>query len=95
MPVLADVVASIFDSCAVFKPIFTLGRCWTSAVTADINGATESRDFVLGDIVHAGRMDEAIGHGILINLGWVSTVARTTSLAVNDHLGIETNWSGC
>jgi len=30
--------------------------------------------------------------GELVDATWVSSIAGTTSLAINDNLGIETNW---
>ena len=40
-------------------------------------------------------MDEASLVSKFINITGVSTVARAAGLAVDDHLGIKSDWRGC
>jgi len=57
MPVLANVVTGVVDSEAVLNARFVRSRSWPSAIAADVNGAAESSDLVLRNVVHAGRVD--------------------------------------
>lgn len=93
--VLADVVAGgRCDSSAAIKATLTFGRRRPSAVTTDINISAAVFDIVVSDIVHAGRVNKTRRHGELVDFSRVTTVARATCIAVDNHLGIETN-RGC
>lgn len=90
---LRDVVTSIGDSFAVFTLLALSGRR-PRAVTANIDILANAIHIVKSLVVHARGVDETIGHGELVDLSGVTTVARSASLAVDDHLGADSDWRG-
>ena len=88
-PVLTDVVANIrSDSCAVFKTVITNFWRRSMAVATDIDRGARASNIVEGDVVHAGSVYKTFRHCELIDLSRVSAIAGTTSIAVDDHLGV-------
>jgi len=93
IPVLANVVANVrSDSCTVCKTVITYSRRRSVAVAADIDCGTRASNIVVSNIVHARRVDETFRHCELVDLSRVSSIARTSSVAVDDHLGIKSDW---
>ena len=92
--VLADVVASVLNGNAAVEAILTLSGRRPCAVTADVDVSANIHLIVVGLIVSARSVDESLVSGELIDLSGVTTIARSTSLAVDNHLGGESNWSG-
>jgi len=92
IPVLANVVANVrSDSCTVCKTVITYSRRRSVAVSADIDCGTRASNIVVSNIVHARRVDETFRHCELVDLSRVSSIARTSSVAVDDHLGIKSD----
>ena len=93
--VLVDVVAShIGDGGATFDARITNSGRRPSAVTAHINGLAASRDIVERLIVSTRSVDKTLLASELVNFGGVSTIARATGIAVDDHLGREGDRGG-
>ncbi len=58
------------------------------AVATDIDRGARASNIVEGDVVHAGSVYKTFRHCELIDLSRVSAIAGTTSIAVDDHLGV-------
>ena len=85
--VLADVVASVLNGDASFDTRLTLSGRRPCAVTADVDVSANIILIVIGLVICARSMDKSLVSCELIDLGGVTTIARSTSLAVNNHLG--------
>ena len=80
----------VFNSLAVFLAGLTNWAWWPGAVLADIDSFAVSE--VSSNVLLAGRVWNTLGGSPLVNISWVSTVAVTTSLAVDNNLGVQSNW---
>ena len=93
--VLADVVEGVVsDGGAAVEATVANGRGRSSTVTALVNGSTTVLNIVVSYVVHAGSMDETMGHGELIDLSGVATVAGAASVTVDDHLCADSDRGG-
>jgi len=61
------------------------------AVTADIDVSAHATLEVIGSVLLARGVGDTSVVSVLVNLTWVSTVTRATSLAVDDNLGVKAN----
>ena len=85
----------VFNGPAVVEAVISNLTWWPCAVSADINVlALEKRVSrkVGGSVLLAGGIWDSVFHGVLVDTTWVSTVAGSTSSAVNNNLGVESNW---
>jgi len=85
---VTDVVSGGSDSSAAFLTIFTSGRWGRRAVSASVNGG----QFVLqvvGSVLHARSADETSGVGVGVDATGVTSIARATSLGVDDDLSVD------
>jgi len=85
---VTDVVSGGSDSSAAFLTIFTSGRWGRRAVSASVNGS----QFVLqvvGSVLHARSADETSGVGVGVDATGVTSIARATSLGVDDDLSVD------
>lgn len=90
--VLTNVEAEVWlDTEAVLKAIITWAWWAPKAVTADINILWLLLQ-VVGNILFTAAVDETVSTGIGVDIAWVSTVARATSLLVNNNLSVQSNW---
>jgi len=90
--VLTDVETKIWlDSEAVLKAIITWAWWAPKAVTADINFFWLLLQ-VVSNILFTTTVDETMCAGIGVDITWVSTVARATSLLVDNYLSVQSNW---
>ena len=62
------------------------------AVSANINGFTLSTVKVMSLVLFARGVWDTLHEGILEDITWISTIAVTTSLTVDNNLSIESNW---
>ena len=92
--VLADVVLLVLDSGAVLHAGLALGGRRPGAVTADIDVSAHAVNQVEGGVLLARGVRDTGVVGILVDEGGVSTIARATSLAVDNSLGVETDGGG-
>ena len=94
--VLTNIVTGVrSNSPAVLNTTLVKSRNGTNAVTTNVDCATEACNFILSDVVHAGRVNKTFFHGELEDRSRISTVARATCLTVDHHLGIKANWRLC
>ena len=88
--VIGDVVLGEVDGLTLSIGLLAiLGRL---AVTADVVVGAHALLQVQSCVLLAGRVGNTSLVGVLVDSGGVATVARSTSLAVNDGLGIEGDW---
>ena len=62
------------------------------AISADIDWLALVFVEVLSNVLHARGIGNSMVVGIVVDSSWVTTVAITTSLAVNHNLRAEANW---
>ena len=86
-----NVVFLVVDGPALVEASLSGWAWWPGAVSADVNGLTGMVE-VVGDVLLAGRVWDTMVVGILEDVDWVSTVASAASLAVNHHLGVQSDW---
>jgi len=85
--VLTDVVAGVLNGNAAFFTRLTLSGRRPCAVTAYVDGSANIFLIVVGLIICARSVDKSILSCEPIDQSGVTTIARSTSLAVNNHLG--------
>ena len=91
--VLTDVVASVgLDGSATINSTLANGRRRPGAVTAHVDVLAASVHIVVGSVVDAAGVHKASVMSEFVDLSGVSTVARATSIAVDNHLGVNANW---
>ena len=88
--VVMDVVLRELNSLAI--GVSSLSSRRRSAVAANVVGCAHTVDQVVGGVLLARRVRDTDGMGISVYHTGVATITGTTSLAVNDGLGIESNW---
>ena len=79
------------DSSAAILTIITLRGRRPGAVTADISCFAHAVDEVICNILLARRVRNTGSVSISVDHGGITTIARATSLAVDDDLSIETD----
>ena len=87
--VVSDVVLLVGDGLAL--GISLLARLGGSAVTADIVVCAHAVNQVVGGVLLARRVRDTSLVSVPVDTDGVATIARATSLAVDDSLGIEAN----
>ena len=92
--VLADIVLLVLNSSAVVEALIALGIRRPGAVTADINVFTIASLEVVSSVLLARRVRNTSPARIPVHEARVATIARATSLAIDDDLGVESN-RGC
>jgi len=92
--VLGDVVLGVFHSSAAREAIITERGRGPEAVTAEINVGASTGDKVVGGVLLAGRVGNTEGGSVKVDFSGVTTVARATSVAVDDSLGVEADGGG-
>ena len=92
LEVLADVVGSVVHCRAVLDAALTYSWGRSDTIAADINILAHSVLEVQGDVVHARCVLQAGGICPLVNLCWISSIAGSSCLAIDDDLGVEANW---
>ena len=66
---------------------------WPCAISANVNRST-SVTKVLGSVLFARRVGDSVSVGIVVDSSWVSTLAVTSSFAVDHDLSVKINWEG-
>ena len=92
--VLADVVFLVRNGTAVLETIIASSRCRGCAISAQIEVSALTTLKVESSVLLARAIRNTMIEGILVNLGRITTVAATTSLAVDNSLSIQTDGSG-
>jgi hypothetical protein len=95
--VVRNVVFLEVDSSAVIRDAFcviTFLANWRNAISADIDVLAVVLLQVGSLVLLARRVRDALRGGIFIDLDGISTIARSTSLAVDDCLGRQSERSG-
>ena len=87
---VSDIIVLVVDSLTVGISSLTFGG--GSAVTADIISGAHAVHKVEGCVLFARRVRDTDCACVQVHHGGVATIARTTSLAVDDSLGIEADW---
>jgi hypothetical protein len=85
---VSDVVSGGSHSSAAFLTIFSSSRWGRGAVTADVNGL-KSRLQVVSNVLHARSVNETGLVSVRVDTTGVTTVARASSLSVDNHLGVD------
>ena len=62
------------------------------AITAEVDVRAHAALEVVGGVLLARGVGDTVLVGVLIDATWVSTIARTTGLAVDDDLGVKADW---
>ena len=86
----ADIVPGRGHSSAVLGTGLVGHWWWGAAVHAVVDGVGRVLE-VIGDVLLARGVDEAVVVGSFVNLVGVSAVARAAPLVVDNHLGIKSN----
>jgi len=89
--VLGDVVVGVLNGPTVLDAGLTDGGRRPGAVSADVDVSAHPGGEVVCDVVHARGVLETVSVGPFVYSSWVSTIAGTTSLAVDNDLGIKSN----
>lgn len=84
--VFTDIVVFESNGCTVLERMLSRWWCRANTVSADIKICAESFLKIECLIVHAAMVGDTFFVGILIDHNGVATIARTTSLAVDDRL---------
>jgi len=77
----------VWDGVAVIETALTFSGWRWAAISALIDGSGSSLQ-VVGNILHAGAVRDTIIVGPFVDFSRVTTIAATTSVVVNNHLGI-------
>lgn len=93
MVVLADVVLVVSHGCTTVKAIITSFWSWWRAVLAEVVVSASAVDQVVSNVLLARAVGDTVLECVLIDQGRVTTIAAAASLAVNDRLSVETDWS--
>jgi len=92
--VIADVVSSgRGDGPAFVLTILSSGWWGPGAVLAGSDGRDLSLE-VVGNVLLASSVDESFIMGVLVNLSGVTSIARATSLSVDNDLGVNRDGGG-
>ncbi len=64
------------------------------AISANINVRAFPSIKIFCFVLHAGRIRNTSVVSVIVDASWVTTIARSTSKAVNHSLGVQINRSG-
>jgi hypothetical protein len=92
--VLADVVLLVGYGSAVCGRIFTSFRNRWRAISAQVEIGALTALKVVSSILLARAVGDSVLVSVLVNLSGVATIAATSSLAIDDSLGVKTDWGG-
>jgi len=91
--ILIDVVFVVGHSVTAVETVVTNWGWRPGAVTALVNWLNSSLQ-VISNVLHAGRIRNTIVEGVLVDSARVTTVARATSVSIDNDLCVESNRSG-
>jgi len=89
---VGDVVLFVVNGPALVEACLTSRAWWPGAVSANVDWFALSFVKVVSLVLLARRVWDTFHESILENIAWISTVAVTTSLTVDDNLGVQSNW---
>jgi len=89
--VVTDVVDGILNGPAVFHTSIGSSWNWWLAVSANVNSSAFATLEVISDVLHAGGILQSNLICKLVYQCWITTVARSALLAIDDNLGVNTN----
>jgi hypothetical protein len=90
--VVGDIVQFVLNWPAFILAGLALWAWWPGAVLASINGLALPFVEILGDILFTRRVWDTRVISVLVDTSWVSTLAGSSSIAVDNNLGIQGNW---
>jgi len=91
--VMLGIVVFVLNSPAFVLAGLANWAWWPGAVLALVNSLASGRSWIMGNILLARRVWDSLAISELVDTTWVSTLAATTSTAVDNNLSIKSNWS--
>ena len=90
---MLDIVVLVLDGPAFVLAGLADWAWWPGAVLALVDGTASERFRVFGNVLLARGVWDTLLVSELVDASWVSTLAASSSTAVDNDLSVESNWS--